>query len=308
MKKSFEPLYDVKLIKQSMTSRPKDINKLINIVAHRSNEQRQQILNYYTDNYNICLKEDLKSELSGNLKKTVVALFYTPVDYDCYQLNKAVRGLTTDEDTIIEILSTRSNTRIKEIKERYPQMYIKDLTKVIINETSGFFSSILLKLLEGKRSNNSNPNEEECKRFAIKLKDAEANKDLREEIYMKVFIEKSREEFSLITKWYYNLYKKTVLETIKDLFSGDVKKVFKTIYYSLLNPNEYFAYKINKAIKALFTKDKDIIRILVSRDKEVDIDKIKNNYKKIFKKDLYSTIKEEINGDYRNLLLALIGR
>ena len=99
MKKSFEPLYDVKLIKQSMTSRPKDINKLINIVAHRSNEQRQQILNYYTDNYNICLKEDLKSELSGNLKKTVVALFYTPVDYDCYHLNKALKGLRINTDT-----------------------------------------------------------------------------------------------------------------------------------------------------------------------------------------------------------------
>ena len=307
MKKSFEPLYDVKLIKQSMTSRPKDINKLINIVAHRSNEQRQQILNYYTDNYNICLKEDLKSELSGNLKKTVVALFYTPVDYDCYQLNKAVRGLTTDEDTLIEILSTRTNTRIKEIKARYPQMFNKELTKVINKETSGFFSSILLKLLEGERSTNSHPNEDECKSLAMRLKDCETNKDIKEEVFIKIFTEKSREEFILITKLYYNLYNKTILETIKDLFSGAVKKVFKTIYYSLLNPNEYFAYRINKAIKAFFTKDKVIIRILVSRDK-VDIDKIKNNYKQIFKKDLYSTIKEEIDGDYRNLLLALIGR
>ena len=97
------------------------------------------------------------------------------------------------------------------------------------------------------------------------------------------------------------------METIDRLFSGDVKKIFKAITYALLSPSEYFAYRINKAIKSFMTNDNILIRVIVSRD-EIDIERIKRYYKQQFKKDLYTTIQEETSGDYRNLLLALIGK
>ena len=304
---SFDPLNEAKMLKQSLC-KPKDMNKLINIVAHRSNEQRQQILNSFQSNYNASLIENLKSELSGNFQKAVIALFYAPADYDCYHINKAVKGLTTNEDTLIEILATRSNNRIKEINERFPKMYDgKNLIRVINSETSGVFQKILVKILKGERSNNRHPNEDDCKNLAIQLNDAETKKELREDIYIKIFTEKSREEFILITKYYYSLYKKNIFETIDRLFNGDVKKIFKAITYALLSPSEYFAYRINKAIKSFMTNDNILIRVIVSRD-EIDIERIKRYYKQQFKKDLYTTIQEETSGDYRNLLLALIGK
>ena len=308
MQESFDPLIDAKMIKQSLSCPKKDMNKLINVVAHRSNEQRQLILNSFKRNYNKSLKENLKSELSGSFQKAVIALFYSPVDYDCYQINKAVKGFITDEDTLIEILATRSNNRLKEINDRYPKMYDgKNLIRVIKSETSGVFKNILVKLLKGERSDNCHPDEAECKNLAILLNDAEVKKELTEDIYIKIFTEKSREEFILITKYYYNLYKKNLLETIEHLFSGDVKKIFITITYALLSPSEYFAYRINKAINSFMTNNNMLIRVIVSRD-EIDIDRIKRYYKQQFEKDLYSTIKEKINGDYRNLLIALIGK
>ena len=181
---SFDPLNEAKMLKQSLC-KPKDMNKLINIVAHRSNEQRQQILNSFQSNYNASLIENLKSELSGNFQKAVIALFYAPADYDCYHINKAVKGLTTNEDTLIEILATRSNNRIKEINERFPKMYDgKNLIRVINSETSGVFQKILVKILKGERSNNRHPNEDDCKNLAIQLNDAETKKELREDIYI----------------------------------------------------------------------------------------------------------------------------
>ena len=121
-----------------------------------------------------------------------------------------------------------------------------------------------------------------------------------------MFTQKSREELALIAKIYYQWYSKTLFEAIESLFSGDSKKVLKAIIYALLSPSEYFAYRIHKAVKGLGTNDTILIRVLVSRD-EIDIERIKRYYKQLYGKDLYTTIKDDISGDYKALLLELIG-
>ena len=75
----------------------------------------------------------------------------------------------------------------------------------------------------------------------------------------------------------------------------------------LLSPSEYFAYRINKAINWFMTNNNILIRALILRD-EIDIERIKKYYKQLYNQDLYSIINEKINGNYWNLLLALVGQ
>ena len=301
------PLQDAQLIKQSI-SKPKNFNQLIDIVSHRSNAQRQNIVQAYYNHYNISIFDDLKSELSGHFKEAVIALFYTPVDYDCYQLYKAMKGLGTNEDTLIEIIATRSNNSINAIKARYPQMYGKELVSVVQSDTSGFFRQILMELLRAERPNNPTPDQKQCEDCAKMLYDAESlKKEALQSTYILMFTQKSREEFALISKIYYQWYSKTFFDSIESNFSGDVRKVLKAITYALLSPSEYFAYRINKAIKGFGTNDTILIRVLVSRD-EIDINRIKRYYKQLYKKELYEAVSEDVSGDYRSLLLALIGK
>lgn len=51
----------------------------------------------------------LESELSGHFKKTALALLDRPSEYDARQLQKAMKGLGTDEAMLIEVLCTRTN-------------------------------------------------------------------------------------------------------------------------------------------------------------------------------------------------------
>lgn len=61
----------------------------------------------------------MKSELSGGLKKLSVGLCMSPCDFDAMNLNKAIKGLGTDEQVLTEIICTRSNQELKDIKAAY---------------------------------------------------------------------------------------------------------------------------------------------------------------------------------------------
>ena len=163
------------------------------------------------------------------------------------------------------------------------------------------------RLLEANRSNNTFPDEKESENCARQIFDATSQKkEVLQQTFIYIFTQKSREELASISKVYFKWYSKTLFEVIEKLFSGDSKRILKAIVYALLSPSEYFAYRINKAIKGLGTNDTILIRVLVSRD-EIDIGRIKRYYKQLYQKDLYTAVKEDVSGDYRNLLLELIG-
>ena len=301
----FNPSEEAKIINDSQI-KPKNPEAIINIVAHRSNNQRQQIAQSYFTQFNKNIQDDFRSNFSGDFKDVLVALFYPPIDYDCYEIYNAMKGFGTNEDTLIEIIASRSNERINQIKLRYQQLFQKELVKEIENEVSGFFKKVLLELLKGERNVNPNPNDKECYESAQLLYSSKGKKDTLQEAYANIFTKKSREELALIAKHYYEWYKKTLLEEVEKLFSGDPRRVLKAIIFSLLSPSEYFAYRINKALKKLSTNDTIIIRVLVSRD-EIDIKRIKRYYEQQYTVKLYDAVKNEISGDYQTILLALIG-
>ena len=64
---------------------------------------------------------DLKNETSEDFRQIVKRLFYSSLEYDCYELHRAIKGLGTDEEVAVEILSIRSNKRLKAIQDLYPK-------------------------------------------------------------------------------------------------------------------------------------------------------------------------------------------
>ena len=64
--------------------------------------------------------------------------------------------------------------------------------------------------------------------------------------------------------------------------------------------------ELHKAMKGLGTNDTTLIRIIVTRT-EIDMQYIKAEYQKKYKKSLNDAVHSETSGDYRTFLLSLLG-
>ncbi len=61
----------------------------------------------------------MKSELSGNLEKVLVALSLPIADFMARELYEAVNGIGTAEGTLVEILCSGTNQEIRDINAAY---------------------------------------------------------------------------------------------------------------------------------------------------------------------------------------------
>ena len=114
-------------------------------------------------------------------------------------------------------------------------------------------------------------------------------------------------ELYSINTHYSQISSRTLSEAVDKEFSGNVKLALNTILEANISPSNYFARRINKAVKGLGTNDKMLIRNLCARE-DVDMKEIRNSYQTLFGKDMITDIKNDTSGDYQKLLMTLASR
>ena len=285
-----------------------DKKTVVEITVNRTNAQRQQIREAYKASYGRDLMKDLKSELHGHLEDGILALFTDPIEFDADELRKAMKGMGTNEDTLIEIIASRPPHMLRMIIQKFKEKYDRDLEKDVKSETSGTLRKLLIALLQCSRGTNTNPNQAQCAQIAQEIYQAGEKKlGTDESIFNKYFCTLSPHELAAVSREYHKLTGHTILQAIDKEFHGDSKKTLRTIVYATLSPSEYFATRVHDAIKGLGTKDKILIRVLVSRS-EIDLPQIKQYYKQLYGKDMVADVKSDISGEYQHLFISLLNR
>jgi hypothetical protein len=283
-----------------------DKKAITDICSHRTNAQRLEIVKAYKASYGRDLIADLKSELHGKYEDAIIAFFTDPIEYDADELRKAMKGMGTNEDTLIEIIASRPAPILAQIKAKFNEKYKRDLEADVKSETSGTLRKLLIALLQCSRSTNTMPNPAQSAAIAEEIhKAGEAKLGTDESVFNKYFCSLSPHELAAVSREYHKLTGHTILQAIDKEFSGFSKKTLRTIVYATLSPSEYFATRVHDAVKGLGTKDHLLIRVIVSRS-EIDMPQIKQYYKQLFGKDMYEDVKNDISCDYRKLMLGII--
>ena len=286
----------------------KDENYFIDLTLNKTNSERIKLRDDYKAKFGRDLLEDFEKNFKSDFLETLIGVFKSPAEYDADLLYKAMKGIGSDKDIITEVLCFRNPERINQIKEKFQEKYGKDLVAEIKSETSGDYQKIVLKLLEGDRTQDGKADVEKCSGIADELyKAGEGKIGTDESIFIKYFTSLSPNELLIVCKEYHKKYKKNMLDVIENEFTGNEKKLLTVMLYALFSPSEFFAKQIMESIKGVGTDDVKLIRSVITRY-SIDMKKVKKYFKKMYNKELLDEVKDDVNGSYGRILEALINK
>ena len=304
----FNPEQDCQVLHNAVHGAGTDEQAIINIIINRNVAQRAEIRNCYKSCFGKDLIKRLKEDTSGNFKEVVAGMFMTPAEFDAMCLYKAMKGAGTNEGVLIEIIGTRTNEQLMQVKDVFQREYNKSLESWVKSETSGNFRLLLVALLQCNRSQNPNPDPNMCQSDAQALYRAgEGRWGTDEATFIRIFANRSPAEMAMINDCYTRLRGKGLLKAIDKEFSGDIKKLLETVVGGLLDPAGYFAKRIREAVKGLGTNDSKLVRVIVSRS-EIDLRYIKQAYQTMYGRDMLHDVRDDTSGFYRDILTGLISR
>uniref|UniRef100_A0A8C8RP06 Annexin n=1 Tax=Pelusios castaneus TaxID=367368 RepID=A0A8C8RP06_9SAUR len=238
----------------------------------------------------------------GNRGTIKAASVFSPEE-DAQKLRKAMKGLGTDEDAIIDIVVNRNLSQRQQIIITYKSTIGRDLIGDLKSELSGNFEKVIIGLMTPITLYD-----------AQELYRAMKGAGTDEGCLIEILASRSTEEIRRINETYKRQYG-TPLE--KDIVS-DTSSVFQRVLVSLATGNRDESYYVDEGLaqqdaqclyeageKKWGTNEGQFMTILCSRNRN-HLLKVFDEYKRITNKDITESIKSEMSGDLENALLAVV--
>uniref|UniRef100_UPI00358F74E9 annexin A2-like isoform X2 n=1 Tax=Myxine glutinosa TaxID=7769 RepID=UPI00358F74E9 len=302
----FKPETDAAELHAALLVKGCDESKIISILTKRSNSQRRQVAEAYQKAFSKDLNVDLKKHLKGGLEDVVLCLLKHPSQFDADELYRSMKGLGTDEDSLIEILVSRTNQQIRHAAKIYELTYKHDLVKMIRSETSGDFRKLIVSLAEAERCEMEPLSLEQAEMDARTLyQDTVQKKGTNLETFNQIFALRSIPNLKQVMQCYDGLSNNPLdVDIAKEVKNTDVKKTLIGLANFSKSPSGYFADKLFENIKG--GKSHVLNRIMVSRC-EVDMLNIRKEFKIRHGQSLKEALTKCSKGDHQAILLALCG-
>ncbi|XP_043971673.1 annexin A5b [Gambusia affinis] len=220
---------------------------------------------------------------------------------DAEVLHKAMKGLGTDEDAILQLLTARSNAQRQEIKAAYKTLFGKDLVDDLKGELGGKFETLIVALMIPPLTYDVT-----CLRNAIKG----AGTD--EKVLVEILSSRTAQQVKDIVAAYRQEYDDDLEEDV----CGDTSGHFKRLLVILLQANRQTGIQegnIETDAQALFkageekygTDEQSFITILGNRSAQ-HLRKVFDAYMKMSGYEMEESIQRETSGGLKDLLLAVV--
>ncbi|XP_029919783.1 annexin A5b [Myripristis murdjan] len=220
---------------------------------------------------------------------------------DAETLYKAMKGLGTDEDAILQLLTSRSNTQRQQIKAAYKTLHGKDLVSDLKGELGGKFETLIVGLMTAPLAYD-----------VTSLRNAIKGAGTDEKVLVEILASRTAQQVKDIVAAYREEYDDSLEEDI----AGDTSGHFKRLLVILLQASRQQGVQqgnIESDAQALFkageqkfgTDEQQFITILGNRSAE-HLRKVFDAYMKLSGYEIEESIQRETSGSLRDLLLAVV--
>ncbi|KAI7812522.1 annexin A1c [Triplophysa rosa] len=285
---NFNAQTDAARLKKAIETKGVDEATIVEVIAKKTNAQRQKIKEAYQQSTGKPLAEALKKALKSDFEEVVLALLMTPPEYDAFEMKRAMKKLGTNEDVLSEILGTRTKNEIEALKRSFKEVNGQLLEEEIKSEVKGDLETTLVALCKALFEAGENRIGTVCS------------------VLIDILTTRSEAQLCKIFKYYGELSKDGVAKDLEGELSGNMEDCLMTLVKAAWNKPAYFAEKLHLAMKGMGTNTDTLTRIIVGRS-EIDLLKIIQEYKKMYGKTLQEQILKETNGDYEKIMMAICG-
>jgi len=225
------------------------------------------------------------------------------IDADCQSLRKAMKGLGTDEDLIISVLTNRNNEQRYMMRKRYSAIFSRDLIQDLKSELHGHFEDAVIALLDS-------PYELDCRG----LYHAMHRPGTDEEALIEILATRPSYQIAQDKVLFSQLYGKD----LESYVSSETMGHFRKILLALLQCQRHdFTYPINQTElqmeaqqlyrggAARWGTDETVFTRIFTTRSPAEIAIIAQIYQQIAGVDLYTSLKKEFSGNAEKALCGI---
>lgn len=284
-----------------------DDKKVIEILGHRNFAQRHELRETYRNVYSDDLLSRLKSELRGNFERAAVLWMEGAAERDAVIIRDALKGWGTKDLALIELICTRTGSQLQTIRQAYNIRFRHSLDEDISSDTSGDYRRLLLAYLNNYRPETPHVDLQLAQADCTALYRAgEGRLGTDETAIITILSTRSSAQLNASFHMYSQTYGHDIEKAMRRETSGNFLNALRTIIKCVHFPAKYFAKVLYMSMKGIGTDDGTLIRVVVTRA-EIDMQYIKAEFIRKYRKPLDQMISSDTSGSYKKFLLALIG-
>ncbi|KAI9912219.1 hypothetical protein PsorP6_008941 [Peronosclerospora sorghi] len=284
-----------------------DDKALVDLIGPLTPNDRGLVSLRYKELYGESLRDQIKSETSGDFGYLLQLICFSLPQAEAYILFHAMKGVGTSDHLLYSVLMGRTNEEIGLLKKAYFEMYDTDLSVAVSNEISGDFLAVILKALQEPMVDykpSFHTKEKAAEDAELIYTAGEGKWGTDEKGFIKVLLASPPEHLRNIDKAYQAKYQHDLVHAVKNEFSGSDCAALEFFVRLNLNAWPFLAEHIEGTMAGIGT-DKTALSAAIVRYHS-HMKNIKAAYEKKYNMTLHDRIKGEVGGEYRELLLKLL--
>ncbi|CAL8134933.1 unnamed protein product [Orchesella dallaii] len=221
---------------------------------------------------------------------------------DAKTLRAAMKGLGTDEDAIIEILTQRSNPQRQEIIKAFRTEFGRDLIDDLKSELGGKFEKLILALMEPP-----------VVYLAKELQNAMEGFGTDCDVLTEILCTRTNDEIKQIVDTYEKTFGQSLENAVDGEVSGDYKSLLILLLTGVREEKAVYPDKAKEQAEKLFAAgegkwgtDEEVFVVLLAHQSLAQLRLVFKEYEELSGKTLEDAIGAEFSGKLKNAVLTIV--